>query len=742
MIEWLLKYPLSVIRDADVVLTNPLSGLTLLVATVVILALLVASAVLGARTHGLGAGRRLVLGALLALLAVAVLGVLMMPALRVETLKPGANRVAVVLDASLSMSFPAGERSRLAAAQDALEGVTADLMPLADLDLYAFAEGARRIDTLGGVSATGSQSRLAESLETVLAGYSGAPLAAIVVATDGADTGAQPDLTPLIAAGVPVHVIGVGARALAGEVELVDVAMPVEVAPGTQVDALATVSHGAAGSAVLRVREAGRLVTAVTLDLPADRSSSRVRIPFTSGREGIRDLEFEVVPVQGDVLEANNRLQRLLTISPQVRKVLYVEGEPRWEYKFIRRALDGDEVLDFKSLLQTTDRKLYRQGVADAQDLASGFPESRDALFEFDLLMLGSLAAAELSEAQHAMLEAFVSERGGSLLVLGSRNSLAAGGWQGRPLAAVLPVTVGGAAAPAYVTLTGQARVARDGAQSALTLLPDAEGGDPWETLPPLGDYLHLGALKPAAQTLLELVVDGSAAKPLLVQHHYGLGTAAVLATGSTWRWQTRTDVDDPRHQIFWRQLARQRAEEALRERDVAVTVEADVLQIRAALRDELQPQDSPIAGAAATQRPTALITAPDGQERLLELSGGAVHGVFEASLDATQAGVHRVDVTLPDGERITRFARLGSRDREYFRPVQNVALLQRLAATTAGAYWTPESSGGLAEALTFGSAGIREVKLLPLWDAPAVFALLVLLKSGEWLLRRRWRRL
>ena len=62
--------------------------------------------------------------------------------------------------------------------------------------------------------------------------------------------------------------------------------------------------------------------------------------------------------------------------------------------------------------------------------------------------------------------------------------------------------------------------------------------------------------------TLLELVV-GETGHPLLVMQPYGLGTSAVLATASTWRWQTRTPPDDPRHSLFWRQLLRQLAESA-----------------------------------------------------------------------------------------------------------------------------------------------------------------------------------
>ena len=99
----------------------------------------------------------------------------------------------------------------------------------------------------------------------------------------------------------------------------------------------------------------------------------RAEIAFDSGATGIRELTFELAPPAGDNLAENNQIDRLLTVSTRQRRILYLEGEPRWEYKFIRRALARDDVLDLVSWLRTTDRKTYRQGVADEDELHAGF---------------------------------------------------------------------------------------------------------------------------------------------------------------------------------------------------------------------------------------------------------------------------------------------------------------------------------------------------------------------------------
>jgi hypothetical protein len=107
-------------------------------------------------------------------------------------------------------------------------------------------------------------------------------------------------------------------------------------------------------------------------------------------------------------------------------------------------------------------------------------------------------------------------------------------------------------------------------------------------------------------------------------------------------------------------------------------------------------------------------------------------------------AGVYRVDVTLdaPDAQAVTRFVRAGTERKEYFHPTRNEALLQRLAEATGGRYLAPDQVGELEVLLNFASTGVRTVEVLPLWNLPVFFLLLVLLKLAEWSLRRAWGRI
>ena len=196
----------------------------------------------------------------------------------------------------------------------------------------------------------------------------------------------------------------------------------------------------------------------------------RTSISFASGPAGIRELTFALEPPPSDQLAENNTADRLLTVNQRQRNVLYLEGEPRWEYKFIRRALAGDDVVNLSSWLRTTDRKTYRQGVQSSDDLAGGFPASKAALYDYDLVILGSLAATSLEDHEHEWLESYVAERGGSLLALAGREALADGGWDVRPLARALPANLRRISSGTYQSVQGKVSITRDGYASPLLL--------------------------------------------------------------------------------------------------------------------------------------------------------------------------------------------------------------------------------------------------------------------------------
>ncbi|MGE0621505.1 MAG: hypothetical protein AB7I04_02445 [Pseudomonadales bacterium] len=750
MWELLFNHPRAAFESGTLVFTNVGEPLWWWAGAALAAAIVLASVLTGRRTRDLAWWRQGTLAALQTAVVLGVIALLAGPALEIRTLTPGANHVAVLADVSGSMGYANEDTpdapSRLTAATTLMtEALLPSLSPLADVTVFRFDTSASRLDGPAAALLPGApQTHLIRAVDTVLASFQGAPLAAVVVLSDGADTESPgpAELTALAAHGVPVHTVGFGPATLAGETRLTDVEFAAEAPPDSRVTARLVIDHagqnGGGGQALLRVRDAGTLIAAQTITLPADAPTVRTEIDFDAGEAGIRELSFELTPPPGDRLAENNRIDRLLTVSERRRRILYLEGEPRWEYKFLRRAVAGDDVITLVSWLKTTDRKTYRQGVADEGELADGFPVSREALFGYDVVVLGSLAATALTAEQHTWLEAFVSERGGSVLALAGREALDDGRWDVQPLAAALPVAIGRPGEARYTAIRGQARPTLLGSRSPYTRLVDAEGSDGWSTLPELGDLQRLGELKPAATTLLELAT-ADAVHPLLVIQPYGLGTTAVLATASTWRWQMRTPPDDHRHALFWRQLLRQLAETAQQQRSVSLSLADDGISIRAWLRDAAF---RPEAHATAT----ALVTHPDRTTAMVTLAPGSVPGQLSGRYEVAGPGVYRVDVTLtePGGatETVTRFLRAGTGDREAFQPTRNGALLARIAELTGGRYFADGDVSALDELLAFSGTGVRSVAMMPLTNLPILFLLLVAAKLAEWGLRRRWGRI
>ena len=271
------------------------------------------------------------------------------------------------------------------------------------------------------------------------------PIGAVVLLSDGSDNSGGIDLdtiTALRSRRIPVHTVGFGREQTAQDVEIDDAS----VAPRALADSrlAATVrfhQHGYAGrKSTLRVHDGGTVLAAQGITLAGDGVIQTEDLMFNAGSAGAKALRFSIDLLPGEENPANNAVTRLVNVESGRRRILYVEGEPRWEYKFIRRAQSDDRVVQLVSMLRTTENKIYRQGIDDPKELAQGFPATAEELFAYQGLIIGSVEADYFTPAQRDLIEQFVDRRGGGLLLLGGRMALADGGWGASGLADLLPV--------------------------------------------------------------------------------------------------------------------------------------------------------------------------------------------------------------------------------------------------------------------------------------------------------------
>jgi uncharacterized membrane protein len=705
--------------------------------------------------------RKLIIGTLQVLMLATVLVMLWRPVLLVERVRDRENIVAVVMDASASMAHGEGEKSRLQDSVAALQGGTLDsLRKSFGVRLFSFAGPVQTLKQLDEIPPPGSQTKIGDALNTVLQTGATTPLSGVIVITDGGENGgtlSEERLTELASFGVPVHTVGVGPEQTPNDLELDSVMLADAAAPGEVLNAEVSIRHSAKGKTRLRVYDGDKLLAANDVTLTADAGITTQSIAVPAGDPGVRDLRFTLDPLPDERNTINNTRTHVMDVTPRRQNILYIEGEPRWEYKFIRRAADTDPTLRLASMVRATPNRYYRQGIEQAEELADGFPKKIEELFGYDAVVIGSFEASALSSDQHEALKEFVDRRGGGLLMLAGRDGLSDGGWGLTPVAQTLPAQLAATQTKSFALVTARAVLTEYGAESPITRFDDdnAKNVKAWNELPPFGDLEPVGKLKPGAVVLLGAKA-GNKEVPLLVWQHYGRGTSYVLTTGSTWRWKMRLPHEDQRHFTFWRQLLHALAADAPPR--LSLTTNAKVFddQQRVPISAELHDEKfEPVNDAAVA----LTVTSDDGATQQVQMSpSGQGDGRYTASIEAPATGLYRVSMDARSGKtakngQTAKNAQIeiGSLEThfrrndgvvEHFGTQQNRPLLQRIADSTGGRYWRLDQLAELPEAMKYSKAGIVERQTLELWNLPAFFLLLLLLKLGEWLLRLRWKTL
>jgi uncharacterized membrane protein len=747
LFELLFKYSRATFARADFVFASGWP-LWLLIGLVIAAAAAVAVSLVRQR-QGLGAARMAVLGTLQAALLALLLLMAWRPALVTQTLRPQENSVAVLVDTSASMLYGDSSSSRL---QQAIQRVSQRVLPELKskftVNLFSFAGDTVELQSLDKVPAPGPVTHIGDALLSVLRGSQSGAVAAVVLVTDGDDNSDDLDaarMAEIASFGVPVHTVGVGPETVPNDLELEDVQIPAVGLPGSTVSAQVTIKHSGATAAQLKVFDGDAILASQAIALPNRDGVTTRWVDIKVGDTGIRDLRFTLDALPGEVDTVNNTQLRPMEVPEQRRHILYVEGEPRWEYKFIRRAIEDDSPIQLASLLKTTPNKFYRQGIDSPDELKDGFPSDQQTLFKYDALIIGSFEAASISAEQQDLIRDFVGRRGGSLLMLGGRRGLADGGWGVTSVAEALPAKLPKLDGPSFERTPAKAILTPDGARAAFTRLDadDEKNAALWKEMPELADFQHLDALKPGAETLLEADIKGRV-EPLLVHERYGLGNSYILATGGTWRWQMLLPHEDQRHETFWRQFLQTLATSApqpvtLTSKRVFYGDQSDIT-LRADVRDK---SFEPAADAAVSLEVTSAF-GPPVTIPMTPIPG--TRGAYQAVYDTPQPGVYRFVATAKSGDEELGTASFAVRRAdgvvEHFNTQQNRPLLERLAAATGGRYFTLDDVGQLPEAVSFSDAGTVERQVLELWNMPIIFALLLLLKSAEWLLRLVWGRL
>jgi uncharacterized membrane protein len=546
---------------------------------------------------------------------------------------------------------------------------------------------------------------------------------------------------------VPVHVVALGSERLTPDIELTRVAVPRTVLQGASVAVeLSMRAAGYGGRTVpLQVEDGGKILSRTEIHLPRGGEPTTVHAHFTAEDPGPRRLRFSVPVQDGELIAENNTVEALVVVERRVERILYFEGEPRFEVKFLRRAVADDDRLDVVTLLRTAEDKYLRLGVQDSMELVAGFPRTRAELFRYRGLILGSVEASFFTHDQLQMLADFVSVRGGGLLALGGDRAFAEGGWGETPLADVLPVVLEPSRRNDSTRFFAEVSVRPTpaGLEHPVLQLRDPAHATPafWDSLPKLSILNPIHEAKPGASVLL--TGDGEGGPyVLLATQRYGRGRAVAFTVQDSWIWQMDASIplEDQTHETLWRQLLRYLVSDV--PQPVTATLSADRVEPGRSVTLTADVSDSGYVKINDADV-RATIVDPAGTEAEIPLRWTVRRdGEFEATITPQTAGLEEIRVTArlqgqPLGEATT-YLDAGDVGAEYFGAERRTATLRHIAEETGGRFYTPATLRTLPEDVSFTESGATVVEYRDLWDMPIVLLLLVGVLGAEWAWRRR----
>lgn len=697
-------------------------------------------------------------GAELALWALALAGMvvaLARPVWLEEEGRTEPGRVAVLVDASKSMSVVEEGAPRWTAVEGVLEAIS-DEVGVEDVDVYHFGHdlqvGPPSEFMLSGTDLEGALDALSERVI-------GERLASVVVVTDGLDRGLlrrrflKDDAPAPPALPGPLTVFQVGQKT-----GLKDLALRFVDAGGyAYVHSPFRVYAELSG-----VGYEGRTVPVQLLQDDALVSSQTVTID----EEGLGNVEFSLTPDRGgrftytvrvpdyddDAVRSNNVMPVVVRVVRDRIRVMQVAGAPSWDVKFLRRFLKGDPSVDLVSffILRTHRDRMRRYSNSELSLIQFPYEQLfEEDLSGFDLVIFQNFDYRPYFQGNKAPqllenLRSFVEDDGHAIVMIGGDRSFSMGSYGTTPLADILPVRI----APQPVEPDEAAfrpSLTEAGHRHPVTrLVADGyENAQWWGRLHEMDGTNVIQGATPDASVLLEhptrKTMTGEPL-PVLAVREVGEGRTMALTVDASWRWSLSEAAEGRGNQAylrFWKNAMRWLVGDTTTAR-VTVDTGKENYGIGDIVRIVVRARNADF-GPLTDARVTAKVEG-GGETTTLE---GVTNSDGEIVLpfDAALRGAHRVTAEVRHGGEVvdevsTVFA-VTTRDPELDEVIPDAAFLAWLAQVTDGRYYGPLDSGPILRDPNAGRT-VWDRQETPLWRSPMLGLSVLLFAGVAWIIRRR----
>jgi hypothetical protein len=602
----------------------------------------------------------------------------------------------------------------------------------------------------------------------------GQPLAGILLITDGGNNyGSQPVDAAALAQQdkVPLYIYAVGISS-PHDIIVSQVFAPEVVFAREEAHASVTVRSQAmkGRTATLKLKLGDEVVDTQEITFGED-GEQVVQMKFLPTQKGEFELEASIDPLPDEAVKDNNKAsQRVRVIDGKVQ-VLYIEQKPRWEFRYLQAMLVRDRRIEPKFYLVEGDPELSRE---ENSPYLAELPTSKDEWMKYDVVLIGDVDSRLLNTEQMQSISDLVSTFGGGLIFLAGKNFMP-DSYRRTPLESLFPIefegqtSISGTASTRQVTLD----LTPAGQNSPTMRLADKDDENLaiWKNLPGIYWDARVTKAKPAAEVLLDDPSPEKATRsgpmPVLALQSYGTGQTLFVGTDETWRW--RRNIGEKYYTRFWGQvflrlglprlLGASRLTQLTTERKHYVSGERVTIAGRL-YRSGFQPVIDPTVKGTVTIKPDqpGSAAATDLKKDVSLQANAAKPGYYEGEIVVTTPGIYTFSTEI-DPSSALDFQVTEPRF-EFGETALNLPLLQKMADTSGGALYreedlykmlepagAPQPAGVPAtgaDKIPSGLGGstikVPSPEEVELAFSPLYFALMILVATAEWILRKSWR--
>lgn len=592
----------------------------------------------------------------------------------------------------------------------------------------------------------GRNTRIGYSVDQVLSKSSGIPTSAVILFSDGRSHGNtdQQFVSRIRQRGVPIITIPIGSEDATGDIGINQVVSPQMAFTEDRVPVQVSINRR--GS-----MEDG--FDLVLLDRDDERELDRVRVEgdgqSTIERTllGVPDEEGSVTwrvviePDGEDLVLDNNAVDIDINLLQEPLRVLYVEGVPRWEYRYLKNLLLREESIESSIMLLSADRNFAQEGDRPISRL----PVTSDEFDDFDVVIIGDVPAGVMSPDQHHLLQESVASGGTGVLWIGGEESTPSS-WEESKSASLLPFTppfdLPAIGSPVQMKPTEEAErigVLRldDGDASTWPESLVDERND-WSKIQ-WSQWIQRERLKPTSSVLAETArfKDGDESVPIVVDSRYGLGRSIYVATDDIWRW--RYGRGERLGEQFWIQLIRLLGRSSLSGNESIAEFSPSRRQVPAGqiVRLKLRVMDD---STISSLDDSIIIPIKDDSGR--QVSETIIQrdrsdpDIWNGSWITTDPGEFEFHL-VSKGLDVRTDVRVEDSSTEYRNPEVDHESLEQLARITNGHVIQMSDIERIPQLIPDRSITEMDIRRTTLWDAPFVFILMMALLLIEWIGRR-----